>query len=159
VGVLLNENHANLGHSSYKVYPISLIICTAGEAHHIQKLAHMGISRFNEFNSHHFAPVVNLILGQSNHQEVANVAWAYAVVNVIDPLLSIQILLLHVKQGRLFFQESISFSSISGSCGKSGINLLPALREKCRHDLSRNPFSRQTSRRCYICALIHWHAS
>jgi hypothetical protein len=25
--------------------------------------------------------------------------------------------------------------------------------------LSRNPFSRQTSRRCYICALIHWHAS
>jgi hypothetical protein len=69
--------------------------------------------------SQHFAPAVNLILGQSNHQEVANVAWAYAVVNVIDPLLC--------QATAIIFS---SFSSISGSCGKSGINLLPALREK-----------------------------
>ena len=83
-----------------------------------------------------FAPAVRSVLIQCSSQDLTNIAWAYAVANVNDPLLFnsdfiddcqkraddfVPANLSQLHQWQLWQDEL-----------KSGINLPPALREKCR---------------------------
>ena len=131
---------------------------TAGETHPLlfQKLADVAIARRREFDSQSianllwayatvgqmelhlfasFAPAAKLFLSKCNCQNIAIIAWAYAVVNVNDSSLFDtdfintcqtkkddfgQANLSQLHQWQLWQDEL-----------KSGINLPPALREKC----------------------------
>jgi hypothetical protein len=75
-------------------------------------------------------------LGQCNSQDLANVAWAYAVANVNDPLLfnTDFVAALQANVDR-FVREDLSQLhqwQLWQDELKSGINLPPALRDKCR---------------------------
>jgi hypothetical protein len=133
---------------------------TSGESHPLlfQKLAHAAIARSNNFNPQDianltwayatvglidqhlftsFAPAVKSVLIQCSSQALANFSWAYAVANVNDPSLFntdfvaalqannvdgfVREALFQLHQWQLWQDEL-----------KSGINLPPALREKCR---------------------------
>jgi hypothetical protein len=146
----------------FKPQELSNIIwayATAGELHPLlfQKLAHAAIMRSNDFNPQDianllwayatvgimdpqlftsFAPAVKSVLIQCSSQDLSNIAWAYAVANINDHLLFntdfvatlqakandfVPANLSQLHQWQLW-QDEI----------KSGINLPPALREKCR---------------------------
>jgi hypothetical protein len=67
-----------------------------------------------------FTPAIKLSLSQSNCQNVALVAWAYAVANVNAPSLfnADFVAALQAKE------NGISLSFISGSCGETSSNLI-----------------------------------
>jgi len=132
---------------------------TAGESHPLlfQKMADVAIARSTDFNSQGianllwayasvgiidqhlfttFAPVVKSVFGHCSSQALANIAWSYAVANVndhsifntdfvaalqakADDFVPANLSQLHQWQ---LWQDEL----------KSGINLPPALREKCR---------------------------
>jgi hypothetical protein len=132
---------------------------TAGETHTLlfRKLADMSIARHKNFTSQgianllwayatigtinqhlftSFAPAVKSILVKSNSQELANIAWAYAVANVNDPLLFNKdfVAALQSKKDD-FVPKNLSQLhqwQLWQDELKSGINLPPALGEKCR---------------------------
>jgi hypothetical protein len=131
---------------------------TAGQSHPLlfQKLAVVAISRRNEFNSQNianllwayatvgiidrhlitsFAPAVKLVLSQCNSQNVANIAWAYAVANVNDPsLFNSDFMIALQAKANGFVPENLSQLhqwQLWQDEIKSGINLPPALCEKC----------------------------
>jgi hypothetical protein len=83
-----------------------------------------------------FAPAVQSVLGKCNSQEVANVAWAYAVANVNDPLLFNPdfVASLQAKANDFDSKECSQLHQwqLWQDEIKSGINLPPALRDKCR---------------------------
>jgi hypothetical protein len=132
---------------------------TAGESHPklFSKLAHVAISRSNEFNSQgianllcayatvaiidkhlftSFAPAVKSILGKCNSQEVTNIAWAYAVANVNDHLIfnTDFVAALQAKADDFGLKDLSQLHQwqLWQDEIKSGTNLPPALREKCR---------------------------
>jgi hypothetical protein len=83
-----------------------------------------------------FAPAVKSVLGQCNSQDLANIAWACAVANVDDPLL-FNTDFVDVCQAKAndFGLENLSQLhqwQLWQDELQSGINLPPALREKCR---------------------------
>jgi hypothetical protein len=122
-----------------------------------QKLAHIAISRRNDFKPQElsnllcayatvaiidkhlftsFAPAVKSVLSQCNNQDLANVAWAYAVANVNDPVLfNTDFVTALQSKANGFVRENL-FQLHQWQLWqdeiKSGINLPPALREKCR---------------------------
>jgi hypothetical protein len=140
---------------------------TAGESHPLlfQKLVNVAILRCNEFNPQDianllwayatvgiidkhlftsFAPAVKLVLRQCNSQNVANVAWAYAVANVNEPLLFntdfVAALQAKVNDFSLKDLSQLHQWQLWQDEIKSGINLPPALCEKCRQAfISRLP--------------------
>jgi hypothetical protein len=71
-----------------------------------------------------FTPIIKLSLSQSNCQNVALVAWAYAIANVNAPSLFNADFVAAFKQKRTILVRRISLSFISGSCGKSSSNLI-----------------------------------
>jgi hypothetical protein len=120
-------------------------------------LAVVAIARCNEFNSQNianllwayatvriidqhlftsFAPAVKSVLGKCNNQNVTNIAWSYAVANVNDPVI-FNTDFIDVCQARAhgFVPENL-FQLHQWQLWqdelKSGINLPPALCEKCR---------------------------
>jgi hypothetical protein len=132
---------------------------TAGESHPLllQKLAHVAISRSNDFKPQElsnllcayatvaiidehlftsFAPAVKSVLCKCNNQSIANIAWAYAVANVNDPSLfnSDFIDALQSKANDFGIEECSQLHQwqLWQDEIKSGINLPPALREDCR---------------------------
>jgi hypothetical protein len=132
---------------------------TAGESHPLlfQKLVNVAIVRCNEFNSQNianllwayatvglidqllftsFAPHVKSVLIQCNSQEVANIAWSYAVANVNDPsLFNSDYIDKCQAKANDFVPENLSQLhqwQLWQVELKSGINLPPALRDKCR---------------------------
>jgi len=132
---------------------------TAGQLHPLlfQKLADVAIASFNKYNSQDianllwayatvglidsqlftsFAPAVKSVMGKCNSQNVANVAWSYAVANVNNPLLfdTDFIAALQAKAndfGLDGYSQLHQWQSWQDEL-KSGINLPPALRDKCR---------------------------
>jgi hypothetical protein len=104
--------------------------------------ATVGINDQHLFTS--FAPAVKVVLGQCNSQNVANIAWAYAVANVNDPLLFnpdfVDALQANVDR---FVREDLSQLhqwQLWQDELKSGINLPPALRKKCRQAFESQSF-------------------
>ena len=96
--------------------------------------ATVGIIDLHLFTS--FAPAVSSVLGQCNSRNVAIIAWAYAVANVNEPLLfnSDFVAALQAKANDF---SSDGYSQLHQwqlwqDELKSGINLPPALRKKCR---------------------------
>jgi hypothetical protein len=148
--------------SAFKPQELSNIVwsyATAGQSHPLlfQKVALMAILRCINFNSQElsnllcayatvaiidqhlftsFAPAVKSVLIQCNSQEVTNVAWAYAVANVNDPELfnTDFITALQTKANDFGTEECSQLHQwqLWQDEIKSGINLPPALREKCR---------------------------
>jgi hypothetical protein len=131
---------------------------TAGQLHPLlfQKLAQVAIARCNEFNSQDianllwayatvaiidqhlftsFAPAVKSVLGKCNSQALANIAWSYAVANVNDHLIfNIDFAdALHSKADDFGLKDLSQLYQwqLWQDKLKSGINLPPALREKC----------------------------
>ena len=91
-----------------------------------------------------FAPAVKSVLGQCNSQNVANVAWAYAVANVNDPLLFNPdfVAALQANVDRFVREDLFQLHQwqLWQDELKSGINLPPVLRDKCRQAfISRLP--------------------
>ena len=117
---------------------------TSGESHPLlfQKLAVVVIARSKDFNSQ--GPAVKSVLIQCSSQALANIAWAYAVANINDPLL-FNTDFVDVCQAKAndfgmegYFQ--LHQWQLWQDEIKSGINLPPALREKCRQAfISRLP--------------------
>jgi hypothetical protein len=104
--------------------------------------ATVGLSDQHLFTS--FAPAVKLILGQCKSQDLANVAWAYAVANVNNPLLfnSDFVVACQEKKHNLEGCSQLYQWQLWQDEIKSGINLPPALREKCRQAfVSQSPRS------------------
>jgi hypothetical protein len=132
---------------------------TAGKSHPLlfQKLALVAIARPKGFTSQgianllwayatsaiidqhlftSFAPAVKSVLSQCNNQDLANVAWAYAVANVNDPVLfnTDFVTALQSKANGFVLENLFQLHQwqLWQDEIKSGINLPPALREKCR---------------------------
>jgi hypothetical protein len=101
----------------------------------IWSYATVGIIDQHLFTS--FAPAVKSVLGQCNSQNVATVAWAYAVANVNDHSIfnTDFVAALQANNVDRFVREDL-FQLHQWQLWqdelKSGINLPPALREKCR---------------------------
>jgi hypothetical protein len=147
--------------SAFKPQELSNLLwayATAGKSHPLlfQKMAHVAISRSNDFNSQNianllwayatvriidqhlftsFAPAVKSVLSQCSSQNVANIAWAYAVANVNDPSLfnSDYIDVCQAKANDFGTEECSQLHQwqLWQDEIKSGINLPPVLREKC----------------------------
>jgi len=132
---------------------------TARESHPLlfQKLAVVGIERCNDFNPRDFssiawayatvglidqhlftsfAPGVKSVLGQCDSQALANIAWAYAVANVDDhSIFNTDFINALQAKAHGFVPANLSQLhqwQLWQDELKSGINLPPALREKCR---------------------------
>jgi hypothetical protein len=148
--------------SAFKPQGLSNIVlsyATAGQSHPLlfQKLAVVAISRCNEFNSQgianllwayatvgqtelhlftSFAPAVKSVLSQCNSQALANIAWAYTVANVNDPSLFNTNFVAACQANANDFVQEDYFQLHQWQLWqvelKSGINLPPGLREKCR---------------------------
>jgi hypothetical protein len=140
---------------------------TLGKTHTLlfQKLAVLSIARRNNFtlrgianllwayatigtiNQHlftSFAPAVKSKLDKSNSQDLANIAWAYAVANVNDPLL-FNTDFINACQAKKDDFEPENLSQLHQwhlwqDELKSGINLPPALSEKCRQAFVSQPY-------------------
>jgi hypothetical protein len=132
---------------------------TAGETHPLlfQKMADLAITKSNDcypqgianllwayatvaiIDKHlflSFAPAVKSVLSQCNSQNVANIAWAYTVANINDPSIFDTDFMNALQAKANDFSVEGYFQLYQWQLWQeelqSGINLPPALREKCR---------------------------
>ena len=154
---------------------------TAGESRPFlfQTLADMAISRCNDFKPRElsnllwacatvgiidrhlfasFAPAVKSVMGHCSSQALANIAWSYAVANVNEPLL-FDADFIDVCQARANDFSSEGYGQLHQwqlwqNEIKSGINLPPALREKCRQAFVSQSYQSSTFQDDVISVLL-----